>query len=85
MPLPDEVFDVIRDVFDDPSLPLSESTSAKDVDGWDSLMHINIIIALEKHFKVKFATAEVSDLTNEGRNIGSVIAMLRRKLPGGEP
>jgi acyl carrier protein len=80
MELRDRVFDVFLGVLDDPSLKLTETTSAKDVVGWDSLTHINIIVALERHFKVSFATAEVADLTNEGRNIGSVIEMLKRKL-----
>lgn len=67
---------VFHDVFDDDSLVLRPDMTAADVDGWDSLEHINLIIAVEREFKVKFATAEIVGL----KNVGEFEAVLERKL-----
>jgi len=75
--------DIFRDVFDDDELEISRETTAADVDGWDSLMHINLIIAIEKAFGLKFATAEISDLKEDGRNVGDFADLVQRKLQGG--
>lgn len=72
--------DVFRDVFDDDALVLSDGTTAADVDGWDSLMHINLIIAVERRFGVKFATAEISGLKGEGQNVGTFRQLVAKKL-----
>ena len=53
------------EVFADDSIVLHDTTTAADVDGWDSLMHINIVIAVEKHFGIRFATAEISRLKGD--------------------
>jgi acyl carrier protein len=71
---------VFRDVFDDDSIVLAESTTANDIEGWDSLMHINLIIAVEKRFGVRFAAAEIAGLKNEGENVGTFAALLARKM-----
>ena len=55
-----------RDVFDDPALEISATTTAKDVPGWDSLTYVNLIVAVEKAFGVSFTTKEVKGLANVG-------------------
>lgn len=75
-----EMESVFRRVFGDDQIALKESTTAADVDGWDSLAHINLIIAMEKHFKIRFATAEISSLKADGQNIGTFVALVQRKL-----
>ena len=57
---------VFRDVFDDDSLQISEATTAKDIEEWDSLTHVNLIVAAEKAFAVSFTTKEVKALANVG-------------------
>jgi acyl carrier protein len=79
----ENVQDVFRGVFGDDQLVLSESTTAADVDGWDSLAHLNLIVAIEKRFGVKFATAEISRMKSEGSNVGTLHELLRRKLNRG--
>lgn len=74
-----EVQEVFRGVFEDDSVVLSETTSAADVDGWDSLMHLNLIIALEKRFAVKFSTAEISGLKDSGQNVGTLLRLIASK------
>jgi acyl carrier protein len=75
-----DVQEVFRGVFGDDQLQLSEATTADGVEGWDSLAHLNLIVALEKRFGVKFATAEISRLKNDGSNVGTLFELLLRKL-----
>jgi acyl carrier protein len=76
----DDLNDVLRTVFADDALTVTSATTADDVDGWDSMMHINVIIAVEKRFGVKFAAAEVNGLKGDGQNIGTFLALLAKKL-----
>jgi acyl carrier protein len=70
---------VFRNVFSDDELVLRDSMTAADVDGWDSLAHINIIIAVEKYFGIRFATAEISGLKGDGQNIGTFLQLIEKK------
>ena len=69
---------VFRDVFDDDSIVLSDSTSAKDIEDWDSLEHINLIAAVEKEFKMRFQMKEVSGMKNVGE-MASIVAERAKK------
>ncbi len=75
-----QVQDVFREVFEDPALLLDDRMTAEDVDGWDSLAHINLIVAIEKRRGVRFATAEISRLKDDGANVGSLVELVARKL-----
>lgn len=67
--------DVFRNVFGDELPELSRATTANDVDAWDSLMHINLIVAIEREFKVRFTTREINAL----RNVGDLMDLIARK------
>ena len=69
-----------RKVFADDSIVITDPMTAADIDGWDSLGHINLIIAIEKQFKIKFATAEISKLKGDDQNIGTFLQMLADKV-----
>lgn len=71
---------VFRDVFGDDDIELRDDMTADDVDGWDSTAHINLIVALEKHFKVKFAMAEISKMKDEDQNVGGLLRLIAKKL-----
>jgi len=75
-----QVQEAFRDVFEDPALLLNDRMTAEDVDGWDSLAHINLIVAIEKRLGVRFATAEISRLKEDGANVGSLMELVARKL-----
>jgi len=79
-PVRAELQDVFRQVFDDDEIVLADSTTADDIDGWDSMMHINLIIAIEKRFGVKFAAAEIAGMKAEGQNVGTLVQLLLHKL-----
>ncbi|HET9232284.1 MAG TPA: acyl carrier protein [Vitreimonas sp.] len=75
----EEVTAVVQNVFGDDEIKLTPTSTADEVDGWDSLMHLNVIIALEKRFSIRFSTAEISDLKEEGKNIGSLLDLIAAK------
>lgn len=67
--------EVFRDVFGaDAPEPRPEFT-AEDVDGWDSLNHVRLIIAVERAFAVRFSTREISGL----KNVGDLVAVIEKK------
>ena len=57
---------VFQDVFDDESIEVNDETTSEDVDGWDSLEHINLIAAVEQEFGVKFNMGQVVSMKNVG-------------------
>ncbi len=57
---------VFADVFDDDTITVSEDTTAADIDGWDSLMHITLISAVEDEFDIKFDMKSVVAMKNVG-------------------
>ena len=76
----DEVYEtlneVFRDVFDDPSVTVDDSTTSDDVDGWDSLEHINLIAAIEQEFGVKFNMGQVVSMKNVGEMVDIIMSQL---------
>ena len=58
--------EVFRDVFDDETIEVNDETTSKDIEDWDSLEHINLVVAVEKSFGVKFNMGEVAKLKNVG-------------------
>jgi acyl carrier protein len=75
----DEIFHtvvgVLREYFDDDDLQITPQTVADDVEDWDSISHVNIIVTLEQRFKIKFATSEVEAM----KNVGQLVAMIEKK------
>ena len=57
---------VFREILDDDTIELHDETVSDDVDGWDSLEHINLIVAVEKKFNMKFTMGEVTGMKNVG-------------------
>lgn len=68
--------EVFQDVFDDDELELFDEMTAEDVEDWTSLTHIQLIVAVEKKFGVKFTTVEVMKL----KNVGEFITLIEKKL-----
>ena len=68
--------EVFQDVFDDEDITVNDDTVASDVDGWDSLEHINLIVAVERCFGIKFTMGETTGLKNVGEMVDRIIAHL---------
>ena len=71
---------IFRQIFDDDTIVLKPEMTAADVADWDSFNHINIIVAVEQHFKIKFQTAE----TEEMKNVGHLVELIQRKITAGK-
>jgi acyl carrier protein len=67
---------IFRESLDNDSLTLTETTTAKDVEGWDSITHVLIVVAVEKKFRVKFTAGEIQRL----QNVGEFAALVQSKL-----
>jgi acyl carrier protein len=68
--------EIFRDIFDDDNLTLRPEMTAADVKDWDSFNHINLIVATEAKFGIKFQTAEIESL----RNVGHFEELIAKKL-----
>jgi acyl carrier protein len=67
---------IFQDVFDDPKLRVTRESSARTVDGWDSLAHVNLVAAIEQDFSIRFALGELADL----KNVGDMLDLMERKI-----
>jgi acyl carrier protein len=67
---------IFREVFDDDEIVLSPEMTADDVDGWDSLSHVNLIVTIETRFNIKFTQKELLTF----RNVGDLMASIERKV-----
>lgn len=70
-----ELTELFHDLLDDDSLVLDNDTTADQVEGWDSQMHVMLIVAAEQRFGVKFRTAELESL----RNVGQFVQLIENK------
>lgn len=66
---------VFRDVFDDEEIEITNEMTADDIEEWDSLTHVQLIVAVEEEFGCKFSTVEVMKL----KNVGEFINLIDRK------
>jgi acyl carrier protein len=69
---------IFQDLFDDPSLIVGERTTAEDVEGWDSVNHVLLVVEVERRFGVKFRTAEIETL----RNVGDLVGLIAKRSAG---
>ncbi len=60
---------IFRDVFDDENIYINDDTTAEDIEDWDSLEHINLIVAIEKEFGFKFDIEVVTTFMNVGEMV----------------
>ena len=72
--------EIFRDIFNDPAIVLTDEMTAADFDDWDSLEHINIIIATEMALDTRFTTSEIARLKQTDQNIGTFIKLLEQKI-----
>jgi acyl carrier protein len=64
---------IFRDVFDDEALIITDTTNSADIDDWDSLNHISLVVAIEKEIDIKFSLDELASFTNVGAMVDLMI------------
>ena len=67
-----QVNDIFIDVLDNDKIKLEPSTTAKDIEEWDSLTHIQLIVAIEKKFKIRFISSEINSWENVGQMLDAI-------------
>lgn len=67
---------IFIDVLDEEDIVLKSETNANDIEEWDSLTHIQLIVAIEKHFNIKFTSQELEQY----QNVGEMVAAVGTKL-----
>ena len=76
MDLQDRLKQIFRTVFDDDDIEIAPEMTANDVDGWDSLSHVNLIVSIESEFKITFSHKELLTF----KNVGSLLASICSKM-----
>ena len=69
---------IFCDVFNDEELTVSRQTTAKDVEDWDSIMHVSLVVTIEKAFGIRFSSSEVAGL----QNVGELVDLIDSKGRG---
>jgi acyl carrier protein len=67
--------EIFHDVFDDDSIVVTPQLTAADIDEWDSLTHIRLVVSIERSFGLKFSAAEVGRL----KNVGEFVSLIQLK------
>lgn len=76
MDIKNDLQEIFRDIFDDETMELTNALCADDVEDWDSLSHIRLIVAIEKQFHIKFSFGEMKNL----ENVGEMIELIEYKI-----
>ncbi len=76
MDVKNELQEIFRDVFDDESIVITEETTSDDIEDWDSFAQMNLIVAMEKQFGLKFNIKEINLL----KNVGEMIALIQARM-----
>lgn len=71
----EELQEIFREVFDDASLVITPETSAMDIEAWDSLSHLRLVMAMEAEFRIQFDFEELNAL----RNVGEMMVLIQQK------
>ena len=72
----DELQPIFQDIFEDDELSITAESNANTVKGWDSLVHITLIFAIEQEFEIKFALGELEAM----KNVGDMVELMQTKL-----
>jgi len=70
------VQEIFRDIFGEEEIVIQDSTTSDDIEEWDSLNHLNLVCAIEKEYKIKFALGELQSM----KDVGMLINLIQSKL-----
>jgi acyl carrier protein len=72
---------IFREAFDDDAIVLHRDLAAKDIEGWDSMAHVRLILAIERHFRVRLPSTKIAGL----KNVGDMIELINSCLASQHP
>ncbi len=71
-----QVVEIFKEELDNEEIELTMESTAKDIEDWDSLSHIHLMVAIEKHFKIRFTSSEISNF----KNVGEMVETVKKRL-----
>lgn len=71
-----KVQEIFRDIFDNEALEITDSTNSSDIDDWDSINHINLVVAIENEIHIKFSFDDLAAL----KNVGAMVDLMMVKM-----
>lgn len=72
----DRLNDVFQEVFEDDELVIERNLTANDIDDWDSLTHVSLVLAVEREFDIRLSSSEVTSL----KDVGQFIDLIEEKM-----
>ncbi len=69
--------EIFIDVLENDDIVLERETTAKDIEEWDSLNHIQLVVEIERHFKLRFTSSEIQSFKNVGEMCDAIVAKLQ--------
>jgi len=67
---------IFRDVLENDAIEIKENTTGDDIEEWDSLTHLQLVVAIEKHFKIRFTSSEIINFNNVGEMCDGILTKL---------
>ena len=71
-----QVVEIFKEELDNEEIEITMESTAKDIEDWDSLSHIHLMVAIEKHFKIRFTSSEISNF----KNVGEMVETVKKRL-----
>lgn len=68
----ERIENIFREILDDEDIVLSDTTVADDIDGWDSLTHVQLVVAIEKELGIRFTSREILSWKNVGQMVDTI-------------
>ena len=78
-----QVVAIFKEELDNEEIELTMESTAKDIEDWDSLSHIHLMVAIEKHFKIRFTSSEIRFTSTEissFKNVGEMVETVKKRL-----
>ncbi len=69
-----QINEIFIDILDNKQIQLSDKTTANDIEEWNSLTHMELVVSIEKHFKIRFSLKEIQSWSNVGEMIDCVLS-----------
>lgn len=73
----EKLTEIFVDIIDDGDIELNDNTTADDIDGWDSLTQIQLVVQIEKTFNIKFTSIEIRTFANVGEMVDSIMSKIK--------
>lgn len=68
-----QVNDIFKEVLENDKIKIQETTTGDDIEEWDSLTHLQLVVAIEKHFKIRFTSSEIINFNNVGEMCDGIV------------